>query len=68
MCSERFFRFHMPFFEFSGFGPGSGFPFRRFGNRRSYLRCLEAYKEELEEELKAVTEEIEELRRKTAAA
>jgi hypothetical protein len=68
MCGERLFRFHMPFFEFSGFGLGSGFPFRRFGNRRSYLRWLEAYKEELEEELKAVTEEIEELKKRTAEA
>ncbi len=63
MCGERFFRFRMPFFEFSSLGFGRGFPFHRFATRRSYLRWLEAYKRELEEELKAVHEEIEELKR-----
>jgi hypothetical protein len=62
----------MPFFEFAGFGLGGGVPFgvsfRRFGTRLSYPHWLEAYKEELEEELKAVNEEIEELRRETARA
>ena len=67
MCSERLFRFHAPFFEFAGFGLGSGFPFRRFASQRSYLFRLEAYRAELEEELKAISDEIEKLRRETAA-
>ena len=67
MCSERWFRFHAPFFEFAGFGLGSGFPFRRFASQRSYLFRLEAYKADLEEELKAVNDEIEKRKRKNAA-
>jgi len=67
VCSERLFRFHAPFFEFAGFGLGSGFPFRRFASQRSYLFRLEAYRAELEEELKAISDEIEKLRRETAA-
>ena len=67
MCSERLFRFHAPFFEFASFGLGRGFPFRRFASQRSYLFRLEAYRAELEEELKAISDEIEKLRRETAA-
>ena len=67
MCSERLFRFHAPFFEFANFGLGRGFPFRRFASRRSHLFWLEAYKADLEEELKAITDEIEKLKRETAA-
>ena len=66
VCSERFVRFHVPFIEFASFGLGSGFPFRRFASRRSYLFWLEAYRAELEEELKATNEEIEKLKRETA--
>ena len=68
MCSERVFRFHMPIFEVGGVGFGTGFPFQRFSSRRSYLRRLEAYKAELEEELRALNEEIEELKRGRAEA
>ena len=67
MCSERLFRFHAPFFEFANFGLGRGFPFRRFASHRSYLFRLEAYRADLEEELKAISDEIEKLRRETAA-
>ena len=67
MCSERWFRFHVPFFEFAGFGLGRGFPFHRFAGRHSYQFWLEAYRADLEEELKAVNEEIEKLKRKNAA-
>ena len=67
MCSEDWFRFHAPFFEFAGFGLGRGFPFHRFAGRSSYPFWLEAYKTDLEEELKAVTDEIEKLKRKNAA-
>ena len=66
MCSERLFRFHAPLSEFASFGLGRGFPFRRFASRRSYLFWLEADKADLEEELKAISAEIEKLRRETA--
>jgi hypothetical protein len=68
MCSERVFRFHMPFVEFGSVGFETGFPFPRFSSRRSYLRRLEAYKAELEEEVRAINEEIEELKRGRAEA
>jgi len=67
VCSERWFRFCAPFFESAGFGPGRGFPFRRFASRRSYIFWLEACKADLEEELKAINDEIEKLQRDTAA-
>jgi hypothetical protein len=66
MCTERLFRFHAPFFEFAGFALGRGFPFRRFDSQRSYLFRLEAYRADLEEELKAISDEIEKLRRTAA--
>ena len=50
-------------FHFRGPGPGFGFYFGRpFGGRRSYLRMLEHYKEDLEEELKEVEAEIAEVK------
>lgn len=61
-------RFGFGPFEFAfDYGPGPfGFFFhrpRRFARREAYLRWLEEYRSELEEELKAVDEEIRELRR-----
>jgi hypothetical protein len=55
---QRWFRF--------GFAPPFGFWFRsawRFPRREEYLRMLEEYREELEEELGEVKAEIERLRK-----
>jgi len=54
----RWFRF--------GFAPPFGFWFRsacRFPRRQEYLRMLEEYRDELQEELKEVKAEIDRLKR-----